>query len=95
LRAGEPCASLRKLSYDRRAVRRRFEERFTAARMAKDYVSTYRQLLKMRTSNGKTQSARPRQLALNGGNGLARVSIEKPIPGQFETSVHFSKSLRS
>ena len=38
---------------------------------------------------------RPRQLALYGGNGLARVSIEKPIPGQFETSVHFSKSLRS
>ena len=69
------------LSYDRRAVRRRFEERFTAARMAQDYVSTYRQLLKMRTSN-KTQSPRPRQLALNGGNGLARVSIEKPIPGQ-------------
>ena len=50
--------------------------------MAKDYVSTYRQLLKMHTSNGKTQSPRPRQLALNGGNGLARVSIEKPIPGQ-------------
>ena len=31
------------LSYDRRAVRRRFEDRFTATRMAKDYVSTYRQ----------------------------------------------------
>src|ERR1700719_1386113 len=29
------------LSYDRRAVRQRFDERFTAARMAKDYVSTY------------------------------------------------------
>ena len=26
---------------DRRAVRRRFEERFTAARMAKDYVRVY------------------------------------------------------
>ena len=26
---------------------------FTTARMAKDYVSTYRQLLKMRSSNGK------------------------------------------
>jgi hypothetical protein len=49
------------LSYDRRAVRQRFEERdFTTARMAKDYVSTYRQLLKMHTSNGKTQSPRPR-----------------------------------
>src|SRR5271169_3441708 len=28
------------LSYDRRAVRKRFEKRFTSARMAKDYVST-------------------------------------------------------
>ena len=83
------------LSYDRRAVRQRFEERFTTARMAKDYVSTYRQLLKMHTSNGKTRSPRPRQLALNGGNGLARGSIENPSPGQFETSVHISKSLRS
>ena len=33
------------LSYDRRAVRQRFEQRFTATRMAKNYVSTYRQLL--------------------------------------------------
>jgi glycosyltransferase involved in cell wall biosynthesis len=63
------------LSYDRRAVRRRFEQRFTATRMAKDYVSTYRRLLKMRTSNGKTQSILPRRLDLNGGNGLAPVSI--------------------
>ena len=63
------------LSYDRRAVRRRFEDRFTATRMAKDYVSTYRQL---RATH--TLTKRPRQLALNGGNGLAAVSIEKPVP---------------
>ena len=63
------------LSYDRRAVRRRFEDRFTATRMAKDYVSTYRQL---RATH--TLTKRPRQLALNGGNGLAAVSVEKPIP---------------
>jgi glycosyltransferase involved in cell wall biosynthesis len=61
------------LAYDRRAVRRRFEERFTDARMAKDYVSTYRRLLKTRVS-----SARPRQLGFNGGNGSAPGSIEKP-----------------
>jgi glycosyltransferase involved in cell wall biosynthesis len=67
------------LSYDRRAVRQRFEERFTATRMAKDYVGTYRQLLRMRTS-----STRSRQLALNGGNGLASVSIEEPIPALFD-----------
>jgi glycosyltransferase involved in cell wall biosynthesis len=33
------------LALDRRAVRRRFEERFSATRMAKDYVRVYRKLL--------------------------------------------------
>jgi hypothetical protein len=33
------------LALDRRAVRRRFDQRFTATRMAKDYVQTYRALL--------------------------------------------------
>jgi glycosyltransferase involved in cell wall biosynthesis len=36
------------ISLDRRAVRRRFEERFSAARMAKDYVRLYRKLLAKR-----------------------------------------------
>jgi glycosyltransferase involved in cell wall biosynthesis len=35
----------RVLSLDRRAVRRRFEERFSVTRMANDYVSVYRALL--------------------------------------------------
>ena len=68
------------LSYDRRAVRQRFEDRFTATRMAKDYVSTYRQLLRMRTSNGQRRSPWRRRLTLNGGNGSIPVSIEKPLP---------------
>jgi glycosyltransferase involved in cell wall biosynthesis len=34
------------LALDRRAVRRRFEERFTATRMAKDYLQVYRSLFK-------------------------------------------------
>jgi glycosyltransferase involved in cell wall biosynthesis len=72
------------LSYDRRTVRQRFEQRFTATRMAKNYVSTYRQLLKPRTSNGKTQSIRPRQLDLDAGTGVIPVSIEKPLPPLFE-----------
>src|ERR1700686_360545 len=67
------------LSYDRHAVRQRFEDRFTSTRMAKDYVSTYRQLLATRTP-----TKRSRQLALNGGNCLAPVSIEEPIPALFE-----------
>jgi glycosyltransferase involved in cell wall biosynthesis len=39
------------LALDRRAVRRRFEERFTATRMAKDYLGVYRSLL--RRSHGE------------------------------------------
>jgi glycosyltransferase involved in cell wall biosynthesis len=45
------------LSYDRRAARRRFEERFIATRMAKDYVSTYRRLLKARASGVKPRQS--------------------------------------
>jgi glycosyltransferase involved in cell wall biosynthesis len=67
------------LAYDRREVRQRFEERFTAARMAQDYVSTYRQSMKTRTA-----SPRARQPALNGGNGSAPISIEKPFAALFE-----------
>jgi glycosyltransferase involved in cell wall biosynthesis len=36
------------LALDRRAVRRRFEERFSAARMAADYVRVYRAMLRNR-----------------------------------------------
>jgi glycosyltransferase involved in cell wall biosynthesis len=67
------------LSYDRRAVRRRFEERFTAARMAKDYVGSYRRLLKTRTSGAKL-----RKVDLNGGNGSTPLSIEEPLTALFE-----------
>jgi glycosyltransferase involved in cell wall biosynthesis len=36
----------RVIALDRHAVRRRFEERFSAERMAKDYIAAYRSLLK-------------------------------------------------
>jgi glycosyltransferase involved in cell wall biosynthesis len=67
------------LAYDRRAVRQRFEDRFTSTRMAKDYVSTYRRLLKTRTSG-----AGLRQVDLNSGNGLTPVRSEKRFPTLFE-----------
>ena len=63
------------LSYNRRVVRHRFEDRFTATRMAKDYVSTYRQSLKGRRSGSKMSGFRPRQLHLKGSDGLTPVSI--------------------
>jgi hypothetical protein len=34
------------IALDRRTVRRRFEQRFSSARMATDYVALYRSLLK-------------------------------------------------
>ena len=67
------------LSYDRRAVRQRFEERFTATRMVNNYVGIYRQLLRMRTSDGKMQSTWPRQLHVNGGNGHFLVGYDRRI----------------
>jgi glycosyltransferase involved in cell wall biosynthesis len=72
------------LSYDRRAVRQRFEERFTAARMAKDYVSTYRDLVAIPKSNGKAHAARPRRVDLNGGNGRTPVALDEPHLTLFE-----------
>jgi glycosyltransferase involved in cell wall biosynthesis len=57
------------LSCDRRAVRRRFEARFDATRMAKNYVSAYRALLSKCTSKDERRSILPRQLNRNNGVG--------------------------
>jgi glycosyltransferase involved in cell wall biosynthesis len=67
------------LSYDRRVVRRRFEERFTVARMAKDYVRVYRRLLSTRTTGAKLS-----QVDLNGANRSTSLSIEEPLNALFE-----------
>ena len=60
------------LTLDRRAVRRRFEERFTAARMAADYVKTYRAMLGKPAQRPREDKviAMPRSRALGGGNGM-------------------------
>jgi glycosyltransferase involved in cell wall biosynthesis len=65
---------------DRRAVRERFEERFSAMRMAKDYLSVYRALLKQADlvahgpiEQGGDELPRPSdgvRAAPNGKNGL-------------------------
>jgi len=56
-----PAALSRILAIERRNVRRRFEERFTAVRMAADYVAVYQKLLVSRpaASCGLPQRARP------------------------------------
>ena len=55
------------LALDRRAVRRRFEQRFSSARMAEDYVAVYRSLFE-RPSDRET-SVPPRRPALEKLNG--------------------------
>jgi glycosyltransferase involved in cell wall biosynthesis len=62
------------LSYNRRAVRQRFEERFTTTRMAQEYVTVYRRMLKAHTAGAKLHRA-----GLNGGNGSTPMSIEKSL----------------
>jgi len=85
---GEAIAALPEiLSYDRRAVRQRFEERFTSTRMAKDYVGVYRRLLKTRASNGKAQGIWPRQSAPHSNNDLSPRPIETPLLPLFEVAV--------
>jgi glycosyltransferase involved in cell wall biosynthesis len=63
----------RVLLLDRRAVRRRFEERFSAARMATEYVALYRSLLMGRPiSEGETTAALPRPVSDKHSNGQER-----------------------
>jgi glycosyltransferase involved in cell wall biosynthesis len=46
------------IALDRRAVRRRFDERFSALRMAKDYVHLYRSALKRPSPQERAASVR-------------------------------------
>jgi hypothetical protein len=71
------------LSYDRRVVRRRFEEKFTAARMATDYVSIYRRLLKTRTSDAKLRKV----------DRTTPLSIEEPLTALFEADASAEVSI--
>ena len=61
----------RVIALDRRAVRRRFEQRFSSVRMAKDYVAVYRSLLK-RPSISERETTVP----------LPRPGLERESNGQ-------------
>src|SRR5437588_2092800 len=61
----------RVMELDRRAVRRRFEQRFSSARMAADYVAVYRSLLE-RPSLSEREMTAP----------LPRPVLEKKLNGQ-------------
>jgi len=64
-------ASVQVAALDRRKVRRRFEERFTARRMAKDYVRVYRGLV-----HRSAQPGRNIKFPVNGG---ARISGDELV----------------
>jgi hypothetical protein len=57
----------RVIALDRRAVRRRFEERFSADRMAKDYLAAYRSLLKRQRVSERDTDRPTLQAALEEG----------------------------
>jgi glycosyltransferase involved in cell wall biosynthesis len=60
----------RVIALDRRAVRRRFEQRFSSARMATDYVALYRSLLKWPSiSERETTVPLPRPVVETKSNG--------------------------
>jgi glycosyltransferase involved in cell wall biosynthesis len=60
------------LSYDRRAVRERFQERFTATRMAGNYVKLYRKFLKMPANSGEKQDFGQPRTEIIGSRELGR-----------------------
>jgi glycosyltransferase involved in cell wall biosynthesis len=87
------------LALDRGRVRRRFEERFTASRMARDYVAIYRRLLsakqdrtvpiflgKEKTSTKPVLRPSSRALASSGKASLASGSSGVEAPDAGETS---------
>jgi glycosyltransferase involved in cell wall biosynthesis len=58
----------RVLTLDRRKVRRRFEQRFSATRMAKDYLQVYRSLLERTPTVEQVRDIAPLQPILEGMN---------------------------
>jgi glycosyltransferase involved in cell wall biosynthesis len=62
----------RVIALDRRAVRRRFEERFSATRMAMDYIALYRSLLKRPSSKPETTAPLQRPVFAIQSNGQGR-----------------------
>jgi glycosyltransferase involved in cell wall biosynthesis len=55
------------LALDRRAVRQKFEQRFSASRMAKDYVQVYRSLIKQQAQPERDHPVSRRQPELEQG----------------------------
>jgi hypothetical protein len=66
------------LALDRKAIRARFEERFSAARMAADYVKIYQKMLRERAAPQLQLSALAARSAAANGHALeAAVAVSK------------------
>jgi glycosyltransferase involved in cell wall biosynthesis len=65
------CALGGVLALDRGRVRRRYEERFTAARMAKDYVRIYERLIAEPAGRGEDTAAPELRAKTNGAGDVA------------------------
>ena len=73
----EAIAALpRVIALDRKKVRQRFEQRFSATRMAKDYVSVYRSLLE---SSKSVDAAKQDTPAIGCGNGKDAIILRPSI----------------
>jgi glycosyltransferase involved in cell wall biosynthesis len=70
------------LALDRGQVRRRFEERFTAGRMTRDYLDIYASVIERRTVPSKTRVS-PRVVA----NSAAETAAERPAAAGLGESV--------
>jgi glycosyltransferase involved in cell wall biosynthesis len=71
----EAIAALpRVIALDRKTIRQRFEQRFSATRMAKDYVSVYRSLLQSSESSGDVARDTKRL-----GNGKDAIILRQSI----------------
>jgi len=67
-------AAVQVTGLDRRKVRRRFEERFTARRMAKDYLRAYRRLVRF-----AAQPERSKKYPVNGGQRFNRDELVSDV----------------
>ena len=70
------------LALDRHAVRRRFEQRFSSARMATDYAALYRSLLKRPSISERETTVPLPQPVLerkSNGHGLVGDQAQRPI----------------
>jgi hypothetical protein len=74
VRAVERAAEL-----DRRRCRQIFERRFSAARMAEDYLRVYRRLVEGRPSAGAVRRPRAGGGPSDGGYGSPRVRVRPRV----------------